>query len=43
MNVAEFIECITCNVVSKCKKYATYTNYVSKLPAYDSTFTLTTG
>jgi len=43
VNVAEFTEHITCNVKCKCKKYTRYTNYISEVPPYESTFTLTTG
>jgi hypothetical protein len=43
MNVAEFTEWITCKVIRKCKKYTRHANYVTAVPPYDSTFTLTTG
>jgi len=39
VNVAEFTEWITCKVIRNCKKYKTYTNYVFKVPPYESKFT----
>jgi len=43
MNVAKFTKWITCKEICKCKKYTKHTNYVTEVPPYDSTFTLTTG
>jgi len=40
MNFAAFIEWITYKVKCKGKKYTSHTNYIFKVPPYQSKFTL---